>query len=132
MSPALFFFVLVLLGIVAGAAVVGSMVATIILVGLFLLASAGILSIGILVSFYKQSFTAGFKTVLMILCGLGGIAIGIGGFYAINRWLHLHYPLRTVLLSGVGGGLLGGLFVGFAAFAALKLILRLLKEKLAF
>ena len=116
-SPIGFVFLLIFLGIAVGAAVVGSMIASVILVGLFLLASAGVLSAGVLMGVYRKSVTAGFRTVVLLVSALGGIIIGSAGFYLINRFFHLHYQPKMVVMAGAGSGLLGGLLIGLAVFA---------------
>jgi hypothetical protein len=131
-DPAGFMVFLILVGIIAGAAVIGAVVCGVILGGLFVLATAGILSASFLVGFYQRSVTAGFKTALLLACSLGGLLVGGGGFYGINRFFHLHFGTRTVLLAGAGGGLLGGLLLGLVVFVLIRGLLKLLKQKLAF
>ena len=75
---------------------------------------------------------AGFKTVLLLACSLGGIPVGSGGCYAVNRLFHLHIASRTVLFTGAGGGLLAGLLLGLIAFALIRAVLSALKQRLAF
>lgn len=130
--PALFVVFMILVGIAAGAAIIGSAIAVVILGGLTLMATAGVLSAGALVGLYRRSMSAAFKTVLLLGGGLAGIVIGSGGFYLVNRYCHLHFATRMALLSGAGGGLLGGLLLGLLVYALARVVLKLLKERLAF
>jgi hypothetical protein len=111
-----------------GAAIVGSMAAALLLLALFVMASAGILSMGVLVGLYRRSVTAGFRTVLYITCALSGAILGVGVFYLINHFLHLHYSYKTIGLAGAGGGLLGGLLLGLIVFALIRGLLKMLKQ----
>ena len=131
-DPAIFAVFLVLVGVVVGAGLLGLAVIGVILASLFLLGAAGVLSAGVLVGLYKRSVTAGFKTVLLLACSLGGILVGSGGFFAVNRLFHLHIASRTVLFTGAGGGLLAGLLLGLIAFALIRAVLSALKQRLAF
>jgi len=130
-DPGIFFFLLIFAGIMVGAAIVGSMAAALLLVALFVMASAGILSMGVLVGLYRRSVTAGFRAVLYITCALGGTIVGVGLFYVINHFFHLHFSYKTIGLAGAGGGLLGGLLLGLIVFALIRVLLKVLKQKLA-
>jgi hypothetical protein len=130
-DPGIFFIVLILAGIIAGAAIVGSMAAALLLLALFLLATAGILSAGVMIGFYRRSATAGFRTVLYLACMLGGVMLAIGTFFLANHFFHLHFSYKSILLMGASGGLLGGLFLGFLVFQLIKLLFRYFRERLA-
>jgi hypothetical protein len=130
-DPGIFFVLLVFAGIVAGAAIIGSIAAALILLALFLIASAGVVSAGVLVGFYRRSVTAGFKTVLYIACALGGIVLGVGGFYLVNHFFHLHFSYKNILLAGAGGGLVSGLLIALIVFQLIKLLFRYFRERLA-
>lgn len=130
-NPGLFFFLLIFAGIIGGAAVVGSMTAVLLLLALFLMASAGILSAGVLVGFYRRSVTAGFRTIVYLACTLGGIAFGVGVLLLANHFLHWYLGYKNILLIGTGGGLLGGFLLGFVVIGLVKVVLRYLKDRLA-
>jgi len=127
-DPGIFFFLLIFAGIMVGAAIVGSMAAALLLLALFVMASAGILSMGVLVGLYRRSLTAGFRTVLYITCALGGAILGVVVFYLINHFLHLHYSYKTIGLAGAAGGMLGGLLLGLIVFALIRGLLKMLKQ----
>lgn len=131
-SPVVFAFLLGCAGIAVGAGIVGAMFAVMILGVLVLLALAGILSAGVLVGLYRRSMTAGFKTVLLLACSLGGLVTGAGGSYAANRYFHWHFATPTAVLAGAGSGFLGGLLLGLVVFLLIRAVLRFLKQKLAF
>jgi hypothetical protein len=130
-DPGIFFIVLILAGIIAGAAIVGSMAAALLLLALFLMASAGILSAGVMIGFYRRSATAGFRTVCYLACMLSGVMLAIGTFFLANHFFHLHFAYKSILLMGAGGGLLGGLLLGFLVFQLIKLLFRYFRERLA-
>ena len=131
-SPVVAVVLLVGVAIVAGACIAGALVAAFILGVFFLLATGGVLSAGVLVGLYRRSVTAGFKAVLLIGGGLGGMMAGAGGFYAINRYIGPHFRARTAIFTGAGSGLIGGLLLGLIVFVAIRALLRFLKQKLAF
>lgn len=118
--------------IVLGATLAGSMLATLFLLGVFLLVSAGVLSVGILVGFYRRSVTAGFRTVLMIACIGGGVSCGAIAFWLINRVFDIHLQPLTALLVGAFSGLVGGLLLGLVLFTIIRLFLNYCRKKLAF
>lgn len=118
--------------IVLGATLAGSMLATLFLLGVFLLVSAGVLSVGILVGFYRRSIAAGFRTVLMISCISGGVCCGAIAFWLINRVFDIHLQPLTALLVGAFSGLVGGLLLGLVLFTIIRLFLNYCRKKLAF
>ncbi|HLZ86853.1 MAG TPA: hypothetical protein VKQ52_06435 [Puia sp.] len=116
--------------IVIGATLAGSMAATLVMIGLFGLVSAGVLSAGILVALYRRSITAGFKTILAMVCSFGGILIGVVSFYLINRIFQLHLSGVAVLLIGGFSGLVGGMLLGMAVFLVIRVFLNYCRQKL--
>lgn len=118
--------------IVIGATLVGSMVATLAMLALFGLVTAGVLSAGILVGLYRKSISAGFKTVVAVTGCLSGILIGEIAFYLINRIYHLHLSGISVLLIGGFCGLVGGLVLGLVLFLLIRTFLNYCRTKLSF
>jgi hypothetical protein len=118
--------------IVLGATLAGSMLATLFLLGVFLLVSAGVLSVGVLVGFYRRSVAAGFRTVLMMVCIGGGICCGAIAFWLINRIFDIHLQPLTALLTGAFSGLVGGLLLGLVLYTIIRLFLNYCRKKLAF
>jgi len=118
--------------IVIGATLVGSVVATLAMLALFGLVTAGILSAGILVGLYRKSITSGFKTVVAVTGCLSGILIGEIAFYLINRLYHLHLSGVSVLLIGGFCGLVGGLVLGLVLFLLIRIFLNYCRAKLSF
>ncbi len=118
--------------VMIGAAVAGSIAVTALLVTLFLMVSAGILSTGILVGVYKRSLMAGFKTALLIACSAAGFFFGGAGLYLANRVFHLHLKTSIAFSAGSFGGLIGGLLLAFAASAIIRLLLVYFRRKLSF
>lgn len=124
--------IIALLCIVVGATLVGSMVATLAMLALFGLVTAGILSAGVLVGFYRRSIGAGFKTIVAVTGCLSGILIGEIAFYLINRLYHLHLSgVATVLIGGFGG-LIGGLLLGLVLYWLIRIFLNYCRAKLSF
>jgi hypothetical protein len=123
-------FLIAFLSVVIGAIVAGSIIVTFILLLLFVLVSAGILSASILVGLYKRSVAVGFKTLLMLICSLGGIVAGAGSFWLLNRIMHYVTPLTATLL-GVVSGLVGGLLLGIVLFGLIRSFLEYCRQKLS-
>jgi hypothetical protein len=118
--------------IVIGATLVGSLVATLAMLALFGLVTAGVLSAGVLLGLYRKSISAGFKTVIGITGCLSGILIGEIAFFLINRIFHLHLSGVAVLLIGGFSGLVGGLLLGLVLFLLIRLFLNYCRAKLSF
>ena len=117
---------------VIGGALIGAFAATLLLLSLFALVSAGILSAGILTSLYRRSIAAGFKTILVIICSLGGIIGGTICFWLINRIFNIHLISSTAALVGAFGGLLCGLLLGYLLAGILRIFINYCKQKLSF
>jgi hypothetical protein len=118
--------------VVLGATLAGSMLAILFLLSVFLLVSAGVLSVGILVGFYRRSVAAGFRTVLMIACIGGGVFCGGIAFWLINRIFDIHLRPLTAVLTGAFSGLVGGLLLGLVLFTIIRVFLNYCRKKLAF
>jgi len=117
--------------IIIGATIVGAAAATLFLLLLFILVSAGLLSAGILVGLYRRSVSAGFKTILSLICS---ITITIGGaisFWIINRLFHIELTTSTSLLIGAFSGLLGGLLLSYVLSTIIKIFLNYCRQKLS-
>ena len=119
-------------GMVIGGALIGAFVATLLLLSLLALVSAGILSAGILTGLYRRSIAAGFKTILVIVCSLGGIIGGTICFWLINRIYDIHLISSTAALVGAFGGLLCGLLLGFLLAGILRIFMNYCRQKLSF
>ena len=117
---------------VIGGALIGAFAATLLLLSLFALVSAGILSAGILTSLYRRSIAAGFKTILVIICSLSGIIGGTICFWLINRIFNIHLISSTAALVGAFGGLLCGLLLGYLLAGILRIFINYCKQKLSF
>jgi hypothetical protein len=114
-----------------GGAIIGAFAATLCLIALLALVSAGILSAGILVGLYKRSVAAGFKTLLVLVCSLGGVVAGAGGFWLIHRLFHIHLTTQTSVLLGAAAGLLGGMLLGIVLFGLIRAFLEYCRQKLS-
>lgn len=113
-----------------GAVVVGAFLAAAAALAAMLFVSAGILSVAVLNGFYKRSVTAGFKTFIIIVCTVGGTAIGATGLFIITKFFELHLSGQTAFLTGGAGGLVGGLIMGRVVYKILLLTVTYVKRKL--
>ena len=118
--------------IIIGAVLVGSILAVLLLFSILALVSAGILSAGVLVGLYRRSLTAGFRTVLLLICGLGGSLAGTICFWLINRIFNIHLTNPTAALVGAFSGLLGGILLGLALAGIIRIFLEYCRQKLSF
>ena len=121
---ALFAFVFIL--VCVGAGIVLTVVGLLILFGFV---GAGILSASILVGLNKKSFTKGFKTFLVSTTTIGGLLIGMTGFWILNKVTHW-WTLKTTLFTGSITGLFTGLVLGLVAFYVIQKLTTYLKSKL--
>jgi hypothetical protein len=117
---------------VIGGALIGAFAAIILLLALLALVSTGILSAGILSALYRRSIAAGFRTILLIICSLGGILGGMICFWLINRIFNIHLTSPTAALVGAFGGLLCGLLLGFLLAGILRIFMNYCRQKLSF
>jgi hypothetical protein len=125
-------FAIAVVSLILGAVIVGSFAATCILFLLFGLVSAGVLSVSVMVGLYKRSFFAGFKTLLIIACGLGGAVGGMIGMWLVNRIFTLRLSHALTAWSGVLGGLAGGMLLGLCLYGIIRTLTGYFKRKLAF
>jgi len=86
------------------------------------MASAGIISAAIVVGLYKKSVTAGFKTLLMLACTLGGGITGLTGLYLANKLFHFNLARVTVTWAGLGGGLIGGILLSLIIISIIRFV----------
>ena len=118
--------------IIIGATIVGSTAAILFLLLLFTLVSAGILSAGILVGLYRRSISAGFKTILTLVCSITMTTGGAISFWMINRLFHIELTTSTALLIGAFSGLIGGLLLSFTLNGIIRIFLNYCRQKLSF
>jgi len=131
-NAGLLVFAVIALSVMFGAMVAGFIAASLAGTFLFILISTGILSAAILVGAYKRSVAAGFKTLVMIICTIGGILLGIGGLYLVNIVFDLHLHQTLIIWAGLIGGLIGGIVLGLCLFMITRLFLAFAKRKLSF
>lgn len=130
-TPFMLVLVLVAVGVLIGSILIGSVAALLILTFLFVLISAGIVSTSIVVGLYRRSLAAGFKTLLGLVCGAGGVIIGAIAFWLINHFFHIHLKDATAVLAGAASGLLGGLLLGMVIFWLIRMFLEFCRQKLS-
>jgi hypothetical protein len=95
------------------------------------MAAAGIISTAIVVGLYKRSVTAGFKTLLMLACALGGAITGATGLYLANKIFNFNLARVTVAWSGLAGGLIGGILLALVIISIIRFVIGLFKERLS-
>jgi predicted lipid-binding transport protein (Tim44 family) len=113
-----------------GAAIVGAMVAALILFFIFGLIGIGVLSASVAVALYKRSYSAGFKSFLILLFGGSCAAIGGIGSYLITYFFNISVSAPYATLLGSLGGLIGGVLMGIVTFRVIRLVLRFINQKL--
>ena len=111
------------------AAFIGVITAIAVILFIFLMISAGILSSSFLVGLYKKSFAAGFKTLMIITGALTGIILGTVGLWLSVKIFDLNLSLQNALWIGAADGCIGGLIMGFLIFRTLQVILAYAKKK---
>lgn len=128
-DPGLLLCLLVFIGIIAGAAVLGVILTTIALLGIFAMVSFGILSASIIAGIYSRSVTKGFK-VFFILCSIvvGGV-LGCIALYTLNLFT-LWYNVDDAILMGSAFGLVAGLAGGMITFYFLQRLAAWLRSKI--
>lgn len=131
MDMFLLFYAIAFVGIAFAAIFVGTAILVGFLVVLFALVSAGVLSTGVLVGMYRRSIAAGFRTLLVIVCGLAGLFTGAVGLWLVSRIFTLHWKAQTALLTGAFGGLVGGMVLGLILFFIFNSFFRYCKRRLA-
>ncbi|HMH23506.1 MAG TPA: hypothetical protein VK563_17090 [Puia sp.] len=127
-----FLFAILLAGIsiMIGAAIFGSFLAMLLFFCFIGLVSAGILSASIMVGLYKRSLAAGFKTLLIIVCSIGGAILGMISFYFVNDFFKLDLKLSTSLVSGAVSGILGGVLLGISLSFIFRTLFAYFRNKL--
>jgi hypothetical protein len=112
-----------------GAAIIGAMVAALVLFFLFALITVGVLSTSVMVGLYKRSFEAAFKSFLMILFAIRGAVIGCVGSYLSKYFLDLHMSTAAIII-GIAGGLIGGLMMAVATYQVFRWVIKKVTQKL--
>jgi hypothetical protein len=131
-SAFLLIYAIIFMAVLIGAILLGFVFLIGFLLVLFAMVSAGVLSTGILVGMQRRSVAAGFRTILMIVCCLGGVFVGSVGLWLIIRVFHLHWRgIKAAIIGGAGGGI-GGLLLGLVVFYIIDVFLRYCRRRLAF
>jgi hypothetical protein len=118
--------------VIAAASLVGTIIFALVLLALFGLISAGIISTGLLVGIRKRSIAAGFKTAFVIFTSLVGTLAGSMALWLVNHFFHLHWQPVNAALIGALAGLVGGLLLGIILISFLRFFLEYCQRKLSF
>lgn len=132
MDMFLLFYGIAFIGIAFAAVFVGAVLMVGFLAVLFLLVSAGVFSTSVLMGIYRRSAAAGFRTLLVIGCGLAGLFTGAVGLWLTGRIFHLHWKAQTALLTGALGWLAGGMVLGLVLFFIFNTFFRFCRRRLTF
>ncbi|HEX8575412.1 MAG TPA: hypothetical protein VF677_03880 [Flavobacterium sp.] len=127
----LFLFSLLILGLIGIfiCVSIGIIITLLLLLVVFGLITVGALSGSILVGLNKKSFTAGFKTFVIIFSTASSAIIGGLSFWLLNKLLHWWTP-EIAICTGIVSGLLGGFALGFFAAFIIQKVTTFLKAKL--
>lgn len=127
----LFLFSLLVLGLVAICICVfiDIVITLLLLLLVFGLITAGALSGSILVGLNKKSFTAGFKTFVILFSTAGSAIISGVGFWLLNKLLHW-CSQEVAIFTGIVSGLLGGFALGFFASFIIQKVTTFFKARL--
>jgi hypothetical protein len=129
--PFLGIMALALVAMMTAGFIAGFLGMCLLLAGILALVMVGILSSSLLVGIYKRSFTAGFKTFLLLACGIFGALSGLCGFYLINSIFELHISGPIVAATGSLGGALGGIILALSMVGVLRLFLAFAARRLS-
>jgi len=113
-----------------GAAIIGAFAATMAVLLSAALIGAGVLSVSVLAGLYKRSVTAGFKTLLYIICPIAGAILGMSGFLIATELFDISVPAKKGLLARAVGGIIGGLIMAFAISKIVVMLARFFWSKL--
>jgi len=114
-----------------GAAIIGAFAAALVLLMIAVFIGAGIISSAVLVGLYKKSISAGFTTLLIIICVLGGAVLGSGALLLAKDIFNFSITPVNALLTGAVGGGIGGLLMAFIIRKMIKAIFTIFKNKLS-
>lgn len=128
----LFSLMVIFLCAMISAAIVGAIIAFFVLFFLFALIALGVLSTSIAIGLYKKSFSAGFKSFLMILFGSCCSIIGGIGLFLSNYLINLSMSTVTSIFIGIFAGLIGGVLMTIATLRLFQFIIKTLTQKLRF
>ena len=126
-SPILFFFLLLGIGIVVIFISVGFVFVTFTFVAVVAVISLGTIATSILVGLHKKSLTKAFRTFVILSCSLGGLIIGMAGFWIVNEIFH-RWTIQVSVIAGAFCGLASGFGLGYFALFVLKRLVNFLKQ----
>ena len=125
----LLIFALAVISLMIGAAVAGSVVATLALLFLFAFISVGIISVSVLAGLYKKSISSGSKTLTYLICSITGMFSGAIGVWIIFRLLKIEISDTLTLVTGILSGLTGGVLMAYAVIRIFPSLISYFREK---
>lgn len=112
------------------AAILGAVIAMFIFLLLFALITIGVLSTSVAIGLYKKSFSAGFKSFLMILLGSGCAVISAIGLFIADYFFQLPISTFAIVIVGLMSGATGGIIMAIAMHRVIRTILKIITQRL--
>ncbi|MES2573949.1 MAG: hypothetical protein V4572_03320 [Bacteroidota bacterium] len=127
----MFLFAILILGIIfiCISALLAILAVLVLLSIIFGFITIGALSTSVLVGINKQSFTAGFRTFVIIFSTFAFAVIGSGSFWFFNRIVHWWSHTESIII-GLISGLISGCITGLLLAFLIKKFSSFLKNKL--
>jgi hypothetical protein len=116
--------------VMIGAAIIGAMVATFIILVLFAFAGLGILSTSFAIGLYNRSIGSGFKAFLVIVFGLCCSLLGLGSLLLFNELIPLPSSRTSLSIIGITSGAFGGIIMGLLTFKLFQNLFRQLSKRI--
>ncbi|MGB8194520.1 MAG: hypothetical protein WCF67_21490 [Chitinophagaceae bacterium] len=128
-DPGLFFvMMLILMGLIAAAAICLFLAAMVALI-IFIFISAGILSLSVFMGWYRKSFKAGLRWLVLLTFGAAGTGGGILSYFIYLQFNEAPFQWHHLLLYAIPGGLLGGLLCGLLFLFLLFMMAKFLQSR---
>ena len=127
----LFLFSILILGIIFICISILLAIVAVLLLSLIIFGfiAVGALSTSVLVGINKKSFTAGFKTFVVVFSTFAFATIGCGSFWFFNRIVHWWSQTESIIV-GTTVGLISGFLTGLLIAFVIKKLSTFLKYKL--
>jgi len=107
----------------------GAVLATAVLLLLFALVSAGVLSTAVVSGLYHRSWSKGFRTLVVMCSAIASMIAGAIVFFFITQLFQWCTPATSIITGGLAG-LAGGLVLGKMICLILRRLLAYFRQKL--
>jgi hypothetical protein len=127
----LFLFMLLIAGIIfiSISVLLAILITVVLLFIIFGGITIGAISTSVLIGIHKKSFTAAFRSFLIVFSTFTLTIIGMGSFWFFNRIVHWWSNTKAILF-GLAAGLLSGFITGILLAFLIKKLSTFLKNKL--